>query len=207
LKGEKHMKNTLLILVCIICLYGAADYAQGYDPLGDWTGNLNFMLGAKVLEEDDWDPVDRQSELGILIDFKQLDWPVSIAIDLLTSIDRRSFFDPFWGFTVNVEGSTFETNLGVRTYIHPREGMNIYFGGGVALVSAKIRVSDAGWSESDTDSEAGFWLNFGITWSLGETRAFNIGFDLRHSNAEAEMFGYRGESGGFHYGLILGYHW
>ena len=53
----------------------------------EWTGNVNFFLGQKTLDEDDWAPLDKQGEFGVLVDFKQQNWPVSIAIDFLGSAD------------------------------------------------------------------------------------------------------------------------
>jgi hypothetical protein len=201
------MKNVFMPLFAAVLLLFVSNAVTGYEPLADWTGNLNFLLGAKILEEDDWYPVDEQSEFGVLIDFRQHEWPISIAVDFLASYDARTYYDPFFGEYFDLEGSTFEMDLGVREIIVPQPGINIFFGGGIALITARIKVSGFGPSESDSDSGTGFWVNFGITWTLGEAQAFNIGFDIRYSQAKAEMNGYEGESGGTHAGLILGYHW
>jgi hypothetical protein len=33
----------------------------------------------KYLDEYDWEPVEEQAEFGVMLDFKQESWPVSIA--------------------------------------------------------------------------------------------------------------------------------
>jgi len=58
----------------------------------DWTGNINVFMGGKQLEEDDWEPLDEQDEYGIMLDFKQESWPISIAIDFLSSSDKQTCY-------------------------------------------------------------------------------------------------------------------
>ena len=163
------------------------------------TGNINFFLGAKSMEKDDWAPIEDQGEIGVLIDFKQDTWPVSIAIDLLHSSDRATLE----GF--RFDGRTTELNLGVRKIWDHFPMIRPYIGGGLALINAELEGSSFGIRVSDDDTSAGIWLNGGIYWTLGS--AFNIGLDLRYSKAEVTVFGVDVEAGGGHAGLILGYHW
>ena len=37
---------------------------------GDSSGNVNFVLGARLMEESAWAPVEDQGEIGINIDFR-----------------------------------------------------------------------------------------------------------------------------------------
>ena len=162
----------------------------------EWSGNLNFFLGGKTLDENDWSPVEQQGEFGILVDYKKQDWPVSIAIDLLGSSDDSTFA----GF--KVEGKTSELDFGVRKVwefagqpIHP------FVGGGLGLIGAEYQVGPL----SDSDTSLGVWLNGGVYWTIGEH--FNLGLEARYSQAEVTMFNVNGEAGGSHGGLLLGYHW
>ena len=66
-----------------------------------------MFLGAKALDEDDWEPAEEQDEGGIGVDFKQQSWPVSIAIDFL----HGSGDGTLWG--VKCESETSELNFGV----------------------------------------------------------------------------------------------
>ncbi len=164
-----------------------------------WTGNVNAFLGQKTLDKDDWVPADEQAEFGVLVDFKQSEWPVSIAIDLLASVDEVTVAG------VTVEASTTEFDVGVRK-IWEVSGSSIrpYIGGGIAFVGAEIKETSFT-NISVDDNGTGIWLNGGIYWTLGQS--FNLGLDLRYSQADVTLFGIDAEAGGTHAGVILGYHW
>jgi len=185
------MKKNILVVILMLLVINA--------HANEYTGNVNFFLGQKSLESDDWAPIDDQGEFGVLVDFKQNDWPVSIAIDLLVSADTTTEFG------VEFTAITSELNGGVRK-IWDISGSSVrpYIGGGLALISADLEASDFT-TVSDDDNSIGIWLNAGIYWTLGQS--FNLGFDLRYSQAEVTVFDVDVEAGGTHAGLILGYHW
>jgi hypothetical protein len=164
-----------------------------------WTGNVNFFLGQKSLDEDDWGALDTQPEFGVLVDFKQQDWPISIALDFLVSADDATEAG------VNVEGMTTEFDVGIRK-IWGTEGSTIrpYIGGGLAFVNAEIKATYF-YTITEEDRGTGIWLNGGVYWTLNQS--FNLGLDLRYSQAEVTLYGVEGEAGGTHAGIILGYHW
>ena len=165
----------------------------------EWTGNVNFFLGQKTLEENDWAPVDKQAEFGVLVDFKQQNWPVSIALDFLGSTDEATESG------VNLEGTTSEFDVGVRK-IWEVAGSSIrpYVGGGIAFINAEIKATGFN-TVSQDDNGTGIWLNGGVYWTLGQH--FNLGLDLRYSQADVTLFDVEGKAGGTHAGIILGYHW
>jgi len=83
-----------------------------------------------------------------------------------------------------------------------------YIGGGLAYINAEIRRQDIIFfapTVSDKDSGTGIWLNGGVYWTLNQS--FNLGLDLRYSQADVTLFGVDGEAGGTHVGIMLGYHW
>ncbi|UCE89547.1 MAG: hypothetical protein JSW10_01535 [Pseudomonadota bacterium] len=80
------------------------------------------------------------------------------------------------------------------------------FCGAFALIRVGLEGRRTGTANiDDTDSTVGLWVGGGVYWTL--KRHFNIGFDLRLSGAEVTLFGKDRQAGGFHSGLILGYHW
>ena len=165
----------------------------------EWTGNVNFFLGQKTLEENDWAPADEQAEFGVLVDFKQSHWPVSIAIDLLGSIDKVTVSG------VDIEGSTSEFDIGVRKIWEvANSSIRPYIGGGLAFINAEIKATGFN-TVSQDDNGTGIWLNGGVYWTLGQH--FNLGLDLRYSQADVTVFGVDVDAGGTHAGIILGYHW
>jgi len=133
------------------------------------------------------------------VDFKQDQWPVSIALDFLVSVDETTVFG------ANVEAITSEFNAGVRK-IWEVSGSPIrpYIGGGLAFVNAELTVTDF-FTVVDDDRGTGIWLNGGVYWTLGQS--FNLGLDVRYSDADVTLFGVDAKAGGTHIGLILGYHW
>ena len=162
----------------------------------EYTGNVNFFLGGKQLEEDDWAPVDKQPEFGVLVDFKQQTWPVSIAIDVLGSSNTATKSG------VDIEGYTFELNLGARKIWEiSNSPIRPYIGGGLALVHAEFHADDV----IDDDNATGIWINGGVYWALTEN--INLGLDLRYSQADVTLYGVEGKAGGNHAGVVLGYHW
>jgi opacity protein-like surface antigen len=184
------LKKNILAVILLLSFINA--------PANAWTGNANAFFGQKTLDKDDWEPADKQVELGVLFDFKQSQWPVSIAIDLLTSKDEVTVSG------VDTEARTAEFDVGVRK-IWDISGSSIrpYIGGGIAFVSAEIKETPTNISVNDT--RTGFWLNGGIYWTL--TQYFNLGLDLRYSQADVTLYNTDVEAGGTHVGIILGYHW
>lgn len=183
-------RNILAVILMMFFINANAD---------EYTGNLNFFLGAKSLDENDWAPVDQQAEFGVLVDFKQQSWPVSMAIDFLGSVDEATEFG------INIEGTTSEFDIGVRK-IWGAEGSSVrpYIGGGIAFIRAEFKGTSF-MTVSDDDNGTGIWLNGGVYWTLNQS--FNLGLDLRYSQADVTLFDVEGEAGGTHAGVILGYHW
>jgi opacity protein-like surface antigen len=184
------------IFFAIIGFAPAASHAQ------NWTGNINFFLGGKTLKSSDWAPVEDHGQGGILVDFKKDTWPVSIAIDLLSSYTDEVVWD---GVPFKVEAETMEINIGVRKIWDHFSIIRPYVGGGVAYINAELTGASWNWIASQDDSALGIWLNGGVYWTLA--RAFNIGLDFRYSKAEVTLFGNDVAAGGRHAGLLLGYHW
>jgi len=165
----------------------------------EFTGNVNFLLGQKSLKSEDWEPLEDQLAFAIMVDFKQDHWPVSIALDLLGSYDEETILG------VKFEGMTSEFDAGVRKIWELSEGqIKPYIGGGLAFVSAEIKAIDF-LTVSDDDNAVGYWLNGGIYWTLNQH--FNLGFDLRYSDAGVTLAGIDVEAGGTTAGIFLGYHW
>jgi opacity protein-like surface antigen len=165
----------------------------------DWSGNANFILGTKSLENSDWGTLDEQLAVGVLVDFKQKNWPISMAIDLLGSLDEEDIPGG------KREGSTSEFDIGVRK-IWEVSGSSIrpFIGGGIAFIDAEQKLTN-GISVSVDDSATGVWLNGGVYWTLGQH--FNLGLQARYSKAEVTLAGIDVEAGGTIAAIMLGYHW
>jgi opacity protein-like surface antigen len=160
---------------------------------GGVTGNVNLLIGQKTLDKDDWEPLDKQAEIGVMFDIGGKDWPVNFALDMLVSADEETISG------VDVDASTAELDIGIRKSflegnLHP------YAGGGLAVIQSRIDGID-----EDTDTGLGFWVSGGLYYSIIEH--INVGFDLRYSYAKTTLFGIEGQAGGTHVALFAGYHW
>ena len=199
---KKYIIAVLALVPFVLC----ASVASAQDQ---WTGNINVFLGQKSLDKDDWEPIEKQSEFGIEVDFRKKDWPVNIAIDILHSWaeDTVSLTDPFTGpYDMKVTGNTTEFNIGIRKIWDEFSSVRPFIGGGLSYIRAEFEGTIPGLgSASDSDTGVGIWLGGGVYFTLGEH--FNIGVELKYSDAEVTLFDVDGDAGGTHYGLLAGYHW
>ncbi|HJQ99981.1 MAG TPA: hypothetical protein VJ826_16840 [Candidatus Polarisedimenticolaceae bacterium] len=168
-------------------------------------GQVNFFLGQKALDGGDWDPIDRQAELGAMMSFGKEAWPLRIAADVL--IAGRDGTLPG---SVDVKGATFEVASGIRK-IWGKKAFHPFAGAGIAIVGAQVELDNAVGSADDTDVAFGPWIDGGVFWRLG--MRFNLGLDVRWSKADVHLdFGDAVgsddlDAGGLHYGLLLGFGW
>lgn len=168
---------------------------------GEWTGNLNVLLGAKALDKEYWEPADEQAEFGLEADFKKKGWPVSLAVDYLKAAGEG---EAYLGFTkVTLESETSELNVGLRKIWDGSERTRPFIGGGLSFAKATAKASGPGIYGSASDSATGFWIGGGVYWLLGE--GFNLGFEAKSSSAK--VFDGDGDAGGGHFGMLLGWHW
>jgi hypothetical protein len=124
----------------------------------EWTGNVNAFLGQKTLDSD-WEPAEDQGEFGIEIDFRQKDWPISIAIDVMGASGEENVFDPDFGTTDKFESRTSEFNIGVRKIWDELAPVRPFIGGGLSFMRAEAELTIPGMgSFSDSGTGAGIWL-------------------------------------------------
>ena len=197
-------KATVLVLTVSLCLVPTLGIC---DSTG-WTGNFNLFLGWKILDESDWAPVDQHEEIGLRLDFKQKSWPVSIAIDYLKSKDSKlgPLVLPVTGTSSDkVEGETSEIDLGVRKIWNTSPKFRPFVGGGIAFIKGEFDFQSGITHITDDDTGTGIWLDAGMYWIFGGH--FNLGVDLRYSWAEVTLLGVDANAGGWHFGMIFGYHW
>ncbi len=178
----------------------AAIFSLMSAPALAMTGNINGFFGQKALDEDDWGALDRQTELGLMIDTRDSRWPISIAVDLLASWDtvERTGTD--------LTGTTLELDLGVRKVFDiSASALHPYVGGGLAMVGVDLERDVASGMVSDDDTSAGYWVSAGAFWTFANN--LNLGLDIRSSAATVDLFGNSVKAGGVHAGILLGYHW
>jgi len=197
--------------------------ATGWAPVRAET-NLNFVLGGKFLDSDDWPVEDSLGSLAFLSTFGPRSWPVQVAIDVVGSGTAEDSFNVSRpGIEIRGEEvvqSTFELDIGVRK-IWRLGNARPFVGGGLAIIWAQQERAiflpsppDHRGDEyllrppvivSDSDEAPGGWVDGGIFWRLG--KRFNLGLEARFSAAEVSLRGQDVQAGGVSLGLILGWGW
>lgn len=186
------MHRIVLAFVGAAGLFLVAPAARAAEP----AINLDFLIGQKQLDDDDWDPLEDQIEFGVQTTWGTKDVPVGLAADLLYSSDSAKIG------TATVKGSTMEIALGARAFF-PVQQFHPYMGAGINMIRAEFSGNNPGvGSASDNDTAVGFWAGLGGNVRLGSN--FNLGVALRYSTAEVTLFGTDGEAGGVHFGLTAG---
>lgn len=173
-----------------------------------WTGNVNFFLGIKTLDDDDWEPIEEQGEAGISVDFRQQSWPINLVVEYLHSASDEEdavVCDSLGCFNLEAEGETSEVNIGFRKIWDSDHTVRPFLGGGVSFMKAEFTLSALGVEVSASDSGMGFWLGGGVYWTLSDH--FNLGLEAKLSTADVNFEGIESDAGGFHLGLLAGYHW
>lgn len=198
------MRKLLFPLALVVLALSAAPSVAG-----EADGHVNFFIGQKSLDSDDWEPADKQPEFGAIMSFGNTDWPIHIAVDVMTSAKEEDVDDPFFG-SATLTAATIEGSFGARK-IWNAGNVRPYVGGGIALISAGVEFEELGITVDASDTAVGPWISGGVFWRLGSR--FNLGFDVRWSSAEVDLDfgdGFVAEdvkAGGLHGGITLGFGW
>jgi len=197
--------KSIALYGAVLALLGMYSIRPASAQQTNMTGNINIFFGQKLLDKDDWEPVEKQTEFGIEADLKQVDWPVSVVIGYSRSNDSGTDeYDP----PMDAKGTTTELTIGAKKIWDQPSGMHPFFAGGLAFVSADVEAeihTEHFWMNAKDSGDAlGFWLGAGLYWTIAE--AFNVGLSLRYSDASVDLMDESTKAGGFHYGVIAGYH-
>ena len=188
----------ITVLPLLFLLATPSAHADEIQPTG-WTGNVSGYLGGKSLDKNDWQKMDSQPALGVIADFKQNNWPISIALDFIATGDEHK------NGTLKETGYTVENHLGARKIFTTSSSLMPYIGGGIAIVRAGFESKDSSGTVEEHDSTVGAWVGAGSYLQI--TQNFNLGVDIRYSKAEATLYDIDREVGGLHGGITAGYHW
>jgi opacity protein-like surface antigen len=186
-------------------------------------GDVNLLFGTRdsseaILEEAG---VDDLSQFGVAFSY-DYGGPVMFAVDLLVaSRDSRQSVDAVYPTVYWTDLKSTELDVGVRKLFGKENKLKPYIGGGLAWMRLDVfQVLNGSLGEGgeftdtivdDAESVFGFWVNAGLFYTLGEH--FNIGLDIRYSDAQVNVSpidGGRGldfETGGTQYNVLVGYHW
>lgn len=157
-------------------------------------GAVHLFVGQKFLDEEEWQPIDSQFEVGIDASLGDDDWPVWINLGLFHASDEEEL-----NAVEEIEGTTTEFSVGINKTWTGRQ-FRPFVAGGLAFVSSDFEIRDPDEVFEDDDSGTGLYAQGGGYWRVGSS--FNLGGMLRYS-----VFSDDFEAGGLHVGLIAGFGW
>ena len=175
-------------------------------------GYVNFVLGQKLFDSEDWDPIDKQPVFGVEAAFGPSTWPVHVMTFLQRSSKSKDVV--IEGVTVERESDTWEVGVGVnKTWaagkIYP------YVGAGLDYAKVDMTFHEGGTTASDDGNGFGVWGGLGAFYRIG-TR-FNLGGTMRYSSADVDFnafdtgnFQFEGgelDAGGLTFGFLVGWGW
>ena len=173
----------------------------------DWTFHVSGTTTNKSTDTDGWmsQAVDnkiltQEGNLGVIFDMKPPSWPVAIAIDVFITGDTHK------GANYKEDAFTVEQHIGVRKYWQSDfKNLQAYVGGGIALTSSEFDSTIDSVNTTVDDSDVGYWVGIGTNWNF--TKHWYVGFDLRYSTSELELFNQKRDNDGLMSGLTIGYTW
>jgi len=157
--------------------------------------SFSLLLGQKTLDDNDWEPVERQVEWGVIADLGRKDSVANLVISYLSSSDDSS--QPGADFT----GETWELGLGIRKPFRLEAGFAPFIEIGAAYVDATLERRGISPGEN-SDSAFGMWGGVGVGFAVGER--VSVGALLRYTAAEVTLLGADREAGGLHFGVTAG---
>lgn len=162
--------------------------------------NLNAMLGAKLLDQEDWDPVDVQGLLALQVDVRPENWPLAIAVNVVGSsdYDRRTVTNVG---TVETYGGVTEFQVGLAGLLALTGHTTLYVGGGGTFASALQQTWTAASERSEWGYGVGTWAHAGAFWTIG---SFNLGLGGGWSWVPMELDDRDIDAGGWRFGLLVG---
>lgn len=166
------------------------------------TAHLHGAVALKLLV-DDWDPVDRQVEGLVRIDWRRRDWPVAIAAGFAFARSTES------GSALGVDdaevaGETQELHLGVAWFRRLESELTLFAAGGVAGLRGEQRVEAPNVSAHESGVGIGGWLQGGVYWTWRET---DIGLLAQWSFGRVDIGDDTFDAGGAHVGVLIGTGW
>lgn len=167
-----------------------------------WSGNVGGMIGQVQLDDQDWGAQDDQGAIGLISDFGPASAPFSLAVDLIGSGDEDDLSDR------KNEVYVAAAHIGVRKVFDDSASVfKPYVGAGIALINAEMRSKDkqSGLSRTEDDSATGYWVGVGSYLELSDH--FQVGLDVRYSEADVTLFDKERQAGGMQTSISAGYHW
>lgn len=189
------------LVVLVVVFAGLASGARA-----EMAGNVQFLVGQRWLEDDQWSPIDEPPIFGVEVDFAPKDSPIRVALAAIMSGESKSGSDPFFGVPGDAQAGFFEISAGFLWHPVKKAIVRPYLGAGVLTMGATIDDDFGAFVSDDIDQSFGFYGNVGVFFKVGES--FNIGVDGRIvRGTDLEFRGLEVNGDYEQVGLLIGFSW
>lgn len=135
--------------------------------------NVTLLLGQRYMRDDDFEPLDEQSSIGLEYDSWSRYAPVGFELGIAYAEDSRTRSG------VDLESDVYEAYAGVRkTFAWANGRLHPYLATGVSFSWAELDADDGSGAVSVDDESFGLYLRGGIYYAFA--CGFNLGLDYRH---------------------------
>ena len=196
----KRLPEFLLLAVMLMTFLAPSAFAQS-----EWTGNLNALIGKRMLEDSKWKPLEDHWGGGLEYDFKKRSWPVSVVLSISGSAEDEDvccISDGIFLHSVNNRVETVEFSAGLKKYFATGGNAYPYIAVGGSYIEVETISETGNLLERGDDSTTGGFVNGGVMWKFD---IFNVGFDVRR------VFGTSLENDFdvdyYQYTVLLGFGW
>lgn len=148
---------------------------------------LRVHVGARGLDESDWDPVEKQIAYQFEVVHEPPSWPLGFEVGLAAGFGFHEQNNN------DITSSLGELFAGAHKTFLRESDFQPFVGGGVTLLNAEFQTDLGNSTVSDDDTSAGLYLHGGLQIRIA--RSFFIGLDLRAVfGTDVELFGSGGNA-------------
>jgi len=186
-----------LISLCVPTLANAED--------GTPFTMISLLYGEVSLSQTYWAPVDKQTMIGMMIDYNPGNWPVNFlgwASSSSKSAGGMVYYPRFGNAYTTVDAKITELSIGARKYLMDTGMVRPYVSAGLSSISAELSASAGGGSVSDNTSSIGYFGNGGVFFLIDR---FSVGLDLKIlTGTSIKLYGVSGDANYNRWSIIGG---
>lgn len=206
------MRHFTKIIVGALLMTGCANVWAG-------GGNLLFSAGQRTLDDNDWEPVDQQLQIGVITDIRLDESPLYIVASLQYSFDSDNVYESgtsggeSYVADIDLDAGYFDASVGLKYMPSIGDVFRPYVGLGVTAAGAAYitegYVSGGGFYEDvDDDDSAGAIGGYVSVGSLFRIGHFALGIEARQIVAtDFEFDGYDSNADALSVLGLIGFGW
>jgi len=158
--------STTCVLAGLTSCAAVGPAPQSKSPAG--VSNVTILVGQRLLDEEDWEPLDEQTAVALEFD----------TYSRFEAVGFEGGFAYAEDSGADLDSEVWELYAGARkTFSLAGDRLHPYLSGGVSWAVAEIDADDGGGTTTLDDDSFGFYVRAGIYYTFGG--GFNLGLDYR----------------------------